>query len=311
MDPNARPTNAASSTRAPHPAALTAAFFGCAIIWGSTFLVISIGNETVPPVWAAALRLGIAAVLLTVVGWITRHALPRGSALWAAAKFGFFNLGISLCLLYWAEERVPSGLAAVFYATIPLTSTFLAHYYGLERITWAKVGAATIALAGVAVIFSGQLSQRVPPAPLFALLGAATLAGFGTIQLKRGPRQNPVGANAVGAAVGCAVCLIASFLVREPHPIPTGKVEIATILYLAIAGSIGAFVMMAWLINYWDITRISFVSVIVPVIALALGGIFRHERFGRTSVIGSFLVLIGVMLRIWLDRRGVSAPSRS
>lgn len=255
-----------------------------------------------PPFWAAAVRLFLASLLLLMIGRVTGNAIPRGAALRAAVTFGFLNMGLSFCLLYWAEKKVPSGLAAVFYATVPLSSTFLARAFGLERITWTKVGAALIALIGVGVIFSGQLGARVSPWPLIALLTAATLGGLSTVILKRGPRQNPIGVNAVGAAVGCAVNLTATFLFREPHPIPTRMAEIFPILYLAIVGSIGAFVLLAWLVNYWDVTRISFVSVIVPVIALALGSAIRDERITALSLMGSALVLVGVVLRILSDR---------
>ena len=291
----------------PHPLSLYGAFLGCALIWGSTFLVISVGNDVFPPYWAATLRVGLAALLLVLIGALTGNSLPRGPALQSAAGYGLFTLGINMGLLYWAEKTVPSGLAAVFYATVPLTSTFLTRAFGMERITWAKVGAATISLIGVAVIFSGQLAERVPLLPLVALFIAATCGGLGNVLLKRGPRQNPIGANAVGNMVGFVVCLIFSFATRERHVLPRTGPEILPILYLTIAGSVGAFVLVSWLVNHWDVTRISFVSVIVPIIALILGAMIRHERMGWPSLVGSALVLAGVLIRIVSDRRAAQA----
>jgi drug/metabolite transporter (DMT)-like permease len=211
-------------------------------------------------------------------------------------------MGLSFVLLYWAETSVPSGLAAVFYATIPLSSTFLTRAFGLERITPLKVGAASVALAGVAVIFSSQIRGDAKALPLVALMTAATLAALSTVLLKRGPRQNPLGANAVAAATGLVVCLIASFAAHEPHPLPRGFDQLFPIVYLAVAGSIGAFVLMAWLVNHWDVTRISFVSVIVPVVAMVLGAVVRQEHLSRASFAGSALVLAGVLLRMQADR---------
>jgi drug/metabolite transporter (DMT)-like permease len=280
---------------------------GCAAIWGSTFLVISIGNDTVPPLWAAALRLALAAAILTLMARARGQRLPEGAALRAAAQYGLFGFGISLSLLYWAEKKVPSGLAAVFYATIPLTSTLLTRAFGLEKITLGKVAAAAVALGGVAVIFSDQLGGEVSAWPLVALLAAATSAGFGSVLLKRGPRQPPVGVNAVAAAVGCVFCLAASLLAREPHALPRTFAQVFPIVYLTLAGSVGAFVLFAWLVNHWDVTRISFVSVIVPVIAMALGVLVRHERLSLASFIGSALVLAGVLLRIRSDRAPAAA----
>jgi len=99
-----------------------AAFVGMCLIWGTTFLAIRIGSEAVPPLWGATLRLIVAAILNVSVALLTRARWPRGVALRAIATFGFLNLGVNFALLYWGELRVPSGIAAIFYATVPLTT---------------------------------------------------------------------------------------------------------------------------------------------------------------------------------------------
>ena len=96
-----------SEPQAKNSLAPTAAFAGCCAIWGSTFLVISIGNDAVPPLWAATLRLALASVLLFALNRLTGRSLPRGPALAAAAGFGFLNLGLSFCCLYWGEKSLP------------------------------------------------------------------------------------------------------------------------------------------------------------------------------------------------------------
>src|SRR5436309_14742331 len=90
-----------------YPLAPYAAFLGCCLVWGSTFLVISIGDDSVPPLWAASLRLALAAVLLTALTRLARQRLPRGEALRSAAGIGFLNFGLSFCLLYWGEKTAP------------------------------------------------------------------------------------------------------------------------------------------------------------------------------------------------------------
>jgi drug/metabolite transporter (DMT)-like permease len=86
------------------------AFGLCCAIWGSTFLFISIGNQDLPPVWSGALRLGIAATILTVAAALT-GGLPRGRALRAAAVYGLFGFGVNFPLLYWAEPSWPVASA--------------------------------------------------------------------------------------------------------------------------------------------------------------------------------------------------------
>ncbi len=299
-----------SDPQTTRPVAPYAAFAGCSLVWGSTFLVISIGNDTVPPMWGATLRLGVAALLLTALTWLTGRSLPRGPALSAAAGFGFLNFGLSFCLLYWGEKTVPSGLAAVLYGTIPLSTALFARAAGLERLHALKIAGALVALAGITVIFSSQLTARVSALPLIAIFSAATLASASGVVLKRGPRQHPLGTNAVGAMVGFVVCAAASFLTRESHVLPATPRAILPILYLTIAGSVIAFVLYAWLVNRWDVTRISFIAVIVPVVALLLGTAVRHERLTAAHRAGSLLVLAGLALGILSDRRqAASTPT--
>lgn len=278
------------------------AFATCAAIWGSTFLVISIGNDAVPPMWAATIRLVLAAVLLTALALLTRQGLPRGAALRAAAGFGFLNFGISFALLYWGETIVPSGLSAVVYGTVPLSTALFARAFGLEALRPLKLLGALVALGGVAALFSSQIRGGAPLLPLLAIFGAATSASLSGVVLKRGPRQAPLGVNAVGAWAGLPVCLVASWLAGESHAMPRGAGAWLPIVYLTVVGSFGAFVIYAWLVNRWKLTRISFIAVIVPIVALILGALFRGERLGAGAVLGTVLVFGGLGLSIASDR---------
>jgi drug/metabolite transporter (DMT)-like permease len=272
------------------------AFAACSTIWGSTFLAISFGNDALAPVWAATLRLSLASVLLTAWTWARGARLPRGPALRAALGYGVTEFGINLPLLYWGETYVPSGLSAVVYGTIPLSSALLTGALGMERITPIKIGGAVVAFGGVALLFSSTLHQHVSPLPLGAILVGATAAGIGPILLKRGPIQDPFGANAAGTAIGALMAGALSFAVGEPHALPTTIAAAWPLAYLTVAGSLGAYVIMSWLVNHWDVTRTAYVTVVVPVIALALGSIARHERLGATSFAGTGLVLAGLLV---------------
>jgi drug/metabolite transporter (DMT)-like permease len=272
------------------------AFAACGAIWGSTFLAISFGNERLAPVWAATLRLALASVLLAAWTRARGRALPRGAALRAALGYGVTQFGINLPLLYWGETLVPSGLSAVVYGTIPLSSALMTGALGMERLTAAKVLGALVAFGGVAVLFSSTLHAHIAPAGLAAILVGATAASLGTVLLKRGPRQDPFGANAVGSAIGAVICAAASFALGEPHVLPTTAASVWPLLYLTVAGSLGAYVVMSWLVNHWPVTRTAYVTVIVPVIALALGSLARHERLTIASFVGTALVMAGLLV---------------
>ena len=282
------------------------AFTTCSLIWGSTFLFISIGNDALAPEWAASLRLALAAVLLSVIARLMRHPFPRGRALRTALLYGLLQFGINFALLYWGEQVFPSGLTAVLYATIPLSTALLAAGLGMERLGALKLTGALVGLAGVSLIFSGQMGREVGLVPAIAIFVSATVAGWSGVVLKRGPRQSPVWTNAVGSMVGLAVCLPASFALGEPHPFPARFAAWFPVVYLTLAGSVGAFVLFAWLINHWPVTRVSFVSVVNPVVALVLGWLARGEHLTPASFAGSALVVAGVVLGL----RG-SAPARA
>lgn len=272
------------------------AFATCGAIWGSTFLVIAIGNDTLAPVWAAALRLLLAAILLTLWTVARRVAFPKGPALRAALTYGVCQFGINLPLLYWGEKLVPSGLSAVFYATIPLSSALITRALGMESLNAFKIVGAFTAFGGVAVLFSSSFHGEIAPVGMLVIFAAATIAGFGVIMLKRGPRQDPIAANAIATAIGGVMSLAISFVLREAHVLPITLASALPLLYLTVAGSVGAFVIMSWLVNYWPVTRVSYISVIVPVIALVLGSVVRHERLTLVSLAGSVLVLIGLLI---------------
>jgi drug/metabolite transporter (DMT)-like permease len=280
-----------------------AAFAGCSLIWGSTFLVISIGNDALPPLWALTLRLAVAATLLLAITAISGQRLPRGAALRAAAIYGALNMGLSMSLLYHAETSVPSGLVAVLYATIPLSTALFARIAGLERLRPLKVAGALVAIGGVVAIVAGHSTGTLRMWPVAEAVLAAACAAASGVALKRGPRQPPLPANAIGSLTGLAVAIVAGLLTREAHPMPTGAAGWLPVLYLAVMGSIGAFGLYAWLVNHWPVTRIAFVSVVVPVVAVSLGAILRGERFGVAEVSGSALVLAGLALGILSDRR--------
>jgi drug/metabolite transporter (DMT)-like permease len=272
------------------------AFFACGAIWGSTFLVISIGNDTLAPVWAATLRLVLATVLLTAWTRLRRQRLPRGPALRAALAYGVCQFGINFPLLYWGEKLVPSGLSAVFFSTIPLSSAFLTRVLGMEKLTTTKVAGAGLAFAGVAVLFSGSFHGQIAPLGLGAIFVAATTAGLGTVLLKRGPRQDPIAANAAACAIGAVMSGAISAALGEPHALPTTLAAALPLAYLTVAGSLGAFVIMAWLLHHWPVTRTAYVTVIVPVIALILGGLVRHEPLTPVNLAGAALVLVGLLV---------------
>jgi drug/metabolite transporter (DMT)-like permease len=296
VNPTDRPIPPAAPASA-HGAAPWLAFLVCCCIWGSTFLFIRMGNDTTPPVWAATVRLALATVLFTLLTFAIRAPWPRGAQLHAALWFGVVDFGVSLPLLYWGEQRVPSGMASVLYATIPLTAALFARAAGLEPLRPRIVVASLVAIVGVGLLFSSRLSGGFEPARLAAVWLAAITAGLAGVLLKRAPGAHPFATNAWAHGVGAVMCLVASIGLGEVRAMPRGAAWIP-IAYLTVVGSLGAFATFAWLIQRWPVTRISFVSVVVPVVALLLGMLVLHEQPGSTAVLGSVVILGAVIAGI-------------
>ena len=139
------------------------AFAICTLVWGSTFLFIRMGNDSLPPVWAATVRLTLAALLLSAIAFAARQPWPRGASLRAAIAFGVVDFGVSLPLLYWGEKAVPSGIAAILYASMPLMTAGFVRLAGLETIRPLKIVAALVGLAGVCVLVSSEVHGHMPP----------------------------------------------------------------------------------------------------------------------------------------------------
>jgi drug/metabolite transporter (DMT)-like permease len=273
-----------------------AAFLGACAIWGSTFLAIRIGNEAVPPLWAATLRLVIAAVILFVIARLTGASVPRGASLRDIALFGLFQFGVNFGLLYWGEAAgVPSGITAVVYATIPLSTALFAAGVGLERLDLTKLAIVGVGLAGVVVIFAGQLGVGVSALGLAAVVASSTSAALSGVFLKRAQSRSPFMANAIGSAIGAPICFGAALLLRETIALPRTAEGWGPILYLTVAGSLGAYVLFSWLLTKWSVTNASLIGVVIPVIALALGAIIRDERPAALSFVGAGLVIVSVI----------------
>jgi drug/metabolite transporter (DMT)-like permease len=278
------------------------AFLGCGLIWGSTFLVIRVGNESMPALWACTLRFALAALLLNAILLITKQPWPKGDALKAAVWYGFLEFGVSMPLLYWGEKVVPSGLAAVLYAICPVVAMFIARLLGMEKLNLRRLAAAILAFLGVGVIFWRELLYGGSPIALLSILLAACAAPTAGLMLERHP-QNAIGANAVAVLVGLPICLIASLALGETPRIPTTFQEIFPIVYLTLAGSLGAFVLFAWLIQHWRATTVAFLGVLVPVIAVVLGSIVRKESLAPGSLVGAVVVIVGVIIALRAENK--------
>jgi drug/metabolite transporter (DMT)-like permease len=281
------------------------AFAAIYIIWGSTFLAIRIGVQQVPPLLFAAMRFFTAGLILFVWVLIKREKLPTLrqslSVLTLATLIFLCNYG----LLFWAEKRVPSGLAAVMLAMIP-AFTAIAEILILRtrRFSIPLVAALLFGIAGVGVLMNP--THKLVSDPPIDTLGAAALilsAVFWSVAsaLSRKLPLPPskLMSSATQMLTGGTLLFIVSAASGQFHYFYPEKVTGAawfSLLYLILAGSILAFSAYVWLISHQSPTKVGSYAYVNPLVAVALGYFLAHETLGPRVVIGTVLILVAVAI---------------
>ncbi|MEK6225867.1 MAG: EamA family transporter [Chloroflexota bacterium] len=274
-------------------AAVLAVFVAVVLIGGTNFVAVRFSNRELPPFWGAGLRFAIAgAVLVGFARW-RRIPLPLGSAFPGVALLGVLNFGTAYALAYWGLLQAPSAMAATFVALVPLMTFFMATALGMERFRWSGVIGGAIAVAGVALVFVDQLRATVPPAALAALFLQAVVVAISTVLLKRLPRADPIGTNAVAMLCGAGLLFVIAVLARETAALPSRPEVWIAFLYLVTLGGIGLFIGIVFIVLRWTASASAYVTVLFPVVTVAVGAILAGELVSLQFVAGAVLVMIG------------------
>lgn len=288
------------------------------LVWGTTWAAIRIGLAGVPPFTGAALRFALAGTVLLVAARILGVGLGssrREVGLWIANGLGSFF--ISYGIVYWGEQYVSSGLAAVLFSTFPLFVAILAHFFLTgERLTPASTLGVLVGFAGVAVIFSEDLSTLEDPwatgggaGPSVAvaaaiLLIAPAVASIANVAVKKWGRGiHPLSLTAVpmlGAALGLGAV---AFALERHEPMTFDVASVGSILYLALFGSALNFVLYFWVLERVRASRLALFNYAVPVVAVATGALFLHEPLTGRLVTGAALVIVGCAVALLRRRR--------
>ena len=272
------------------------------IIWGSTWLVIKVGYGGLGPFNVAALRFFLAGAILVPLVPLFGARWPRGKTEWALVTWvGLVLFAADYGLIYWGEQFLDSGLTAIIFATLPIISITLAHFYlPGDRLTVRKVGGALLALAGVVALFGDRLRLDASAAvPMLAIVASTVCASAASVATKRhGGALHPAALNAPAMLIGAVALVAASIAAGDGFRIPRDLPTWGAIGYLAVAGSVVTFLGFFSLLKTWSITSLSFISVFTPAIALGLGFLLLDERPTRLTALGGGLILLGVFLAL-------------
>lgn len=285
------------------------------LVWGSTFLAIRIGVREVPPLLLAGMRFFAAGIVL--YGWMraTGTASPSRREWASVTLLAALIFLVDYGLVFWAEQRVPSGITAVMLATIPVF-TALAEILILrtQRLTFRLGIALLVGLAGVAVLVSRSVGFGDAPiersGAIALVIGAISWSLASVLTRKLNLPQSKVMSSGAQMLVGGILLILTAAIFGEFNGFHWRAVSYGAWLalaYLTIAGSIIAFTAYVWLIHHESPTKVGTYAYVNPVIAVLLGYFLGGEALGARTIAGTFLILISVVVITTTPKQAISA----
>ena len=268
------------------------------LIWGSTWLVIKISLAGVPPFLGAGLRFLLSASVLfgLMAARRTRLVFDRDDKI-AILSCGLLSFTLSYGGVYWAEQYISSGLTAVLYCLMPLFVAVLSRFWTkAETLSRRKIVGIVVAIVGTVLLFRpAAASSRAELAGMGVALASAAAASISLVLLKRHSLRTDIYTlNACGMGIGACCLLAISGLSESYAALSWTPANVLAIVYLALAGSVTAFLVYTHLIKVMDATRLSLISLIIPIVAVALGAAFLGEKVSSGAAVGMIVVLAGV-----------------
>jgi drug/metabolite transporter (DMT)-like permease len=269
------------------------------LIWSSTWVAIKIGLEDCPALLGAGIRFAVAGLVLLVVAALQRRPLRTDwllAAVLALAPFAF-----AYGLVYWGEQYVPSGLAAVLFGIMPLYTALLAGVLLPDEplraplVIGVLIGIAGLALAFLESVELGSADKAALGAAALALspLGAAV----GSVsQKRRAAELDAVVLNGWAMLVGGLLLLLVSALSEDWGDAVWSAESVGSIAYLALFGSAVAFVTLTVLLRHISAQAVSFLTMLLPFGALVFGATLYDEPITARALAGAALVALGLLI---------------
>lgn len=279
-----------------------AAYLTVSVVWGSTFLAIAVALRSFTPWGVVAVRFTVASLLCLALGRFLGEERPSRTVAAHLALSGAVMLGICNAIVTWAELHVPSGLAAVLCAPVPIVIALLTlRTEPLGARGWAG---ALLGFAGVVVLTAPERSTGASLAAAAGILASTVLWAGATLHMKRhvsggGPLTNA----GIQMATAAAIALVAAGVTGGFRRAPLTRDAVGAVLYLAIVGSCLAFTAFGVLTRLWPPARAGTYAYLNPAIAVVLGAALLGEPLGLRLVLGMAVLLGGVAL-VQFRRRG-------
>jgi len=295
----------ASPPRAAPPAWLVwAALWIVYVVWGSTYLAIRVMVETMPPLLSAGVRFTVAGAVLVALMALRGHRVALGRAAFGSALLvGTLLMGAN-GVVSIAEQDVPSGLAALLIASVPLWVLVLRRLSG-ERVGRRGVAAVALGFVGVALLLApGEGPDGASLLGLLGVIGAAAMWASGSFASPRValPRE-PLVSVGWQMLLGGGVSVIVALALGEGAGVHPGRFSLDSLLafgYLVVFGSWVAFTTYAWLLQNAPLSTVSTYAYVNPVVAIALGALILGEAVTPLTVVAAAIIVASVALVVRL-----------
>jgi drug/metabolite transporter (DMT)-like permease len=290
------------------PALVWTAILILYVVWGSTYLGIRIAVESIPPFVMASVRFLIAGlVMLAAVAIVRRSAfvLPTRAQLRDSFVVGALLMGGGMGAVAWGEQTVPSGIAALLIAMMPVWVAIYGRVFFHDRLPLAAGLGIAVGMAGVAILVGPSLAMdgSLDPAGVLALLISPMSWAAGSVYAARRAQlpADPFLTTALQMLSGAVVLGIAGLAVGEFasfDPAAVTTESMAALVYLTLVGSLVAFTAYAWVLRHAPLPLIATYAFVNPVVAVALGAVVLGETVTPLQVVAGTVIVVGVALII-------------
>jgi drug/metabolite transporter (DMT)-like permease len=285
------------------PRGLIWTLYGVAVlIWSSTWVAIKIGLEDVPPLLGAGVRFVLAGTVLLAIARALGRPLRTDVRL--ASVLALLPFAVAYGLIYWGEQYVPSGLAAVLFGVMPLYSAGIASVWLADEPLRARLMAGIgVAIGGLSLAFGESLALGDADWALLAAIACALAplaSAIGNVSIKRrGSRLDAVVLNGWAMLGGGALLLAVSATAEAWGGAAWSTQAVGSILYLAVIGSAVPFVVLTVLLRELPAVTVSYITLLLPFGALAFGAALYDERVTIAALGGAMLVASGLVIAQW------------
>jgi drug/metabolite transporter (DMT)-like permease len=276
-------------------------FLLTSIIWGSTWLVIKVGLDSIPPFYAATLRFLVAMSVLFLINLVRGSSLPTNAE---ARKIyliaGLLSYSFPFALVYWGQQYIPSGLSSILFALYPLIVGIFSHFLlPSEPLNTFKVSGIILGFSGVVMIFARDVQWTSGNVTLgmAAIIASSILQAWSLILIKKhGKNVDAFHLNFGGMLIGVVILGLFALIFENFSDIRLDFRGVGSVFYLGIFGSVITFSVYFWMLKKVEAVYLSLLAFVTPILAVILGSIILNEKLDLHVAYGGGFVLVGILL---------------